>query len=38
MQCTYYNAISWDGTHYRRKAIDQNQYTSNFGVISTYEG
>jgi hypothetical protein len=38
LQCTYYNAIWWDGTHYCIKAIDPNRYTVDSGVIGTYEG
>jgi hypothetical protein len=38
LQCTYYNAIWWDGTHYRTEAIDRNRYTADSGVIGTYEG
>jgi hypothetical protein len=38
LQCTYYNAIWWDDMHYRTEAIDQNRYTTDTGVIGTYEG
>jgi hypothetical protein len=38
LQCTYYNVIWWDGTHYRTETIDGNWYMTDSGAISTYEG
>ena len=38
LQCTYYNEIWWDSTHYHTEAIDWIWYTADSRVIGTFEG